>query len=87
MKITLAAVLPRAARTKAEPTDRLLADYVTRTSRYLSCDSQTFDSEAALLDWLTQQPGRVRANAILLDSRGRQFTSEDFAARIGRLRD
>jgi 23S rRNA (pseudouridine1915-N3)-methyltransferase len=87
MKISLAAVLSRTSRTKAEPTDRLLADYVTRISRYTPCDSQTFDTEPALLDWLAQQPGRVRAHAILLDSRGRQFTSEDFAARIGRLRD
>ena len=87
MKITLAAILPRASRSKAEATDRLLADYVTRTSRYLPCAVELFDTEAALLDWLNLQPGRVRAYAILLDSLGQQYTSEDFAARIGRLRD
>ncbi|CAN5403625.1 23S rRNA (pseudouridine(1915)-N(3))-methyltransferase RlmH [soil metagenome] len=87
MKITLTAILPKASRTKAEATDRLLADYVARTARYLPCVSQAFDTEAALLDWLDQQPGRVRAYAVLLDSRGQQFTSEDFAARLGRLRD
>jgi 23S rRNA (pseudouridine1915-N3)-methyltransferase len=87
MKITLAAILPRASRSKAEATDRLLADYVTRTTRYLPCAVELFDNEAALLDWLSLQPGRVRAYAILLDSLGQQFTSEDFAARIGRLRD
>jgi 23S rRNA (pseudouridine1915-N3)-methyltransferase len=87
MKITLTAILPKSARVKAEATDRLLADYVTRTDRYLPCASQTFETEAALLIWLDQQPGRVRAHAILLDSTGQQFTSEDFAARIGRLRD
>ncbi|WP_213805264.1 23S rRNA (pseudouridine(1915)-N(3))-methyltransferase RlmH [Granulicella sp. dw_53] len=87
MKITLSAILPRSARSKAEATDRLVADYITRTTRYFPCTSQLFDTEAALLDWLTLQPGRVRAFAILLDSRGQQFTSEDFAARLGRLRD
>ncbi|MCU1323123.1 MAG: hypothetical protein JWM43_2772 [Acidobacteriaceae bacterium] len=87
MKITLTAILPKSSRTKAEATDRLLTDYVARTARYLSCVSQAFDTEAALLDWLDQQPGRVRAYAILLDSRGQQFTSEEFAARLGRLRD
>ena len=87
MKITLAAILPRTARTKSEATDRLLADYIARTARTIPCDSQIFDTEAALLTWLDNQPGRVRAHAILLDSRGQQFTSEEFAARIGRLRD
>jgi 23S rRNA (pseudouridine1915-N3)-methyltransferase len=87
MKITLTAILPRASRTKAEATDRLLADYVARTTRYFPCAVELFDTEAALLDWLTLQPGRVRAYAILLDSHGQQYTSEQFATRIGRLRD
>jgi 23S rRNA (pseudouridine1915-N3)-methyltransferase len=87
MKITLTAILARTARTKSEATDRLLADYIARTARTIPCDSQIFDTEGALLTWLDNQPGRVRAHAILLDSRGHQFTSEEFAARIGRLRD
>ena len=87
MKITLTAILTRSTRNRTEATDRLLADYITRTNRTLPCDSQIFDTEAALLTWLDQQPGRVRALSILLDSRGQQLTSEDFAARIGRLRD
>ena len=87
MKITLAAVVPRRSRTKSEPTDRLLEDYVERTARYTPCDSQLFDSEAALVDWLARQPGRAPAYAVLLDSRGRQLSSEELAERIGRLRD
>ncbi len=87
MKITLTAVLARTARTKAEPTDRLLADYIARTARYIPCDSQLFDTEPAFLEWLEHQPGRVRPFAILLDSRGQQLTSEEFATRLGRLRD
>jgi 23S rRNA (pseudouridine1915-N3)-methyltransferase len=87
MKVTLAAISPRRARSKSEATDRLIADYVQRASRYLPCDTQTFDSESLLLEWLDQQPGRARAYAILLDSRGQQLSSEAFAARIGRLRD
>ena len=87
MKITLAAILPRSSRTKNHPTDALIADYVARTARFLPCDSQLFDTESSLLEALDSQPGRVRPYAILLDSRGQQLTSEDFAARIGRLRD
>jgi 23S rRNA (pseudouridine1915-N3)-methyltransferase len=36
---------------------------------------------------LDQKQGRMPSYAILLDSRGQQYTSEEFAARIGRLRD
>ena len=87
MKITLAAIAPRRTRSKSDATDRLLADYVERAARYVPCDSQLFDSEAEILDWLARQPGRTSAYAILLDSRGQQYTSEEFSAQIGRVRD
>jgi 23S rRNA (pseudouridine1915-N3)-methyltransferase len=87
MKITLAATLPRRSRSKAEPTDRLLADYIERIAHYLPCDSQLFDNEAAVLDSIDRQPGRPAAFAILLDSRGQQLSSEEFSTRIGTLRD
>jgi 23S rRNA (pseudouridine1915-N3)-methyltransferase len=87
MKITLAAIVPRRSRTKSEATDRLLGDYVERTTRYAPCDAMLFESEAALLDWLARQPGRAAAHAILLDSRGRQLSSEELADQLRRLRD
>jgi 23S rRNA (pseudouridine1915-N3)-methyltransferase len=87
LKITLAAVAARKGRSKSDATDRLITDYVERTGRYISCDSQLFDTEAAVLDWLDRQPGRSRAYAVLLDSRGQQFSSEEFAAHLGRVRD
>jgi 23S rRNA (pseudouridine1915-N3)-methyltransferase len=87
MKISLAAVAPRRTRTKSEATDRLIADYIERAGRYVPCDSQLFDTEGAVLDWLDRQPGRTPAYAILLDSRGQQYTSEEFAAHIERIRD
>lgn len=87
MKVTLAAVVPRRSRSKSEATDRLFADYLERVARYVPCDSQLFESEAAILDWLDRQVGRTPAYAILLDSRGQQYTSEEFSARIGRIRD
>ena len=87
MKVVFAAVLPRKSRSKSEATDRLIDDYLARTARYVPCDSQIFDTETALLDWLDRQPGRTPAYTILLDSRGKQFTSEEFAAQVGRIRD
>jgi len=87
MKLVLAAVLSRQSRSKSEASDRLLADYVDRASRYSPCESQLFESEATLLDWLERSPGRSPAYVILLDSRGQQYSSEEFAAHVGRLRD
>jgi 23S rRNA (pseudouridine1915-N3)-methyltransferase len=87
MKITLAAIVPRRSRSKSEPTDQLLAEYVERAGRYVPCDSQVFDTEATLLEWMDRQPGRVAAHAILLDSRGQAYTSEEFARQMERLRD
>jgi 23S rRNA (pseudouridine1915-N3)-methyltransferase len=87
MKITHAAIAARRTRSKTDATDRLLADYVERSARYIPCESQLFESEASLLEWLDKQTGRAPAYAILLDSRGRQQTSEEFAAHLGRLRD
>ena len=87
MKITLSAVLPRRSRTKSEPTDRLLADYIERAARYIPCDSQLFDTETAFLDTLTRDSGRTAAFVFLLDSRGQQLSSEEFATRLGTLRD
>lgn len=87
MKITLAAVVPRRSRTKAEASDRIFDDYLERAARYLPCDSHLFETEQALLAWLDRQPGRAPAYAILLDSRGQMCSSDEFAAQLGTLRD
>jgi 23S rRNA (pseudouridine1915-N3)-methyltransferase len=87
MKIIFSAIAPRRSRSKSEATDRLLADYIERCSRYLPSESQVFDDEPAFLDWLTRQAGRGPAQVILLDSRGQQLSSGEFAARLGNLRD
>jgi 23S rRNA (pseudouridine1915-N3)-methyltransferase len=87
MKISQAAIAPRRARAKSEATDRLLMDYVERSARYVPCEAQLFESEPALLEWLDRNPSRTAAYVILLDSRGQQYTSEEFAAQLGRVRD
>ncbi|WP_433967228.1 23S rRNA (pseudouridine(1915)-N(3))-methyltransferase RlmH [Tunturiibacter gelidiferens] len=87
MKLILAAVLARQFRSKSEAGDRLIDEYMQRTARYATCTSELFDSEAGLLTWLDRQAGRTPAYAILLDSRGQQYSSEEFAGQIGRLRD
>jgi 23S rRNA (pseudouridine1915-N3)-methyltransferase len=82
MKITLTAIVSRRSRAKADAFETLIADYVTRAARYIPTESQLFDSEALFLDWIAAQPGRVTPYLILLDSQGKQFSSEDFAGTL-----
>jgi 23S rRNA (pseudouridine1915-N3)-methyltransferase len=67
--------------------EALTALYLGRCSAFAHCQPQTFRTETALLDWLNKQQGRTPAIAVLLDSRGRQMTSEIFAAWLGARRD
>lgn len=87
MKIFLSAVSPARSRAKSDAAATLTADYFARAARYLPCESHAHPSEAALLAWLDRQAARTAPVLILLDSRGKQLTSEDFAAHLGRLRD
>jgi len=91
MKITLAAIVPRRSRAKSDAFEALLADYTARADRYLPTESQLFETDAAFLGWLGSksgaQPGRVTPVAVLLDSRGKQLSSEEFAATLATHRD
>jgi 23S rRNA (pseudouridine1915-N3)-methyltransferase len=87
MKITLAAIAPTRSRAKSSPADALAADYLARAAHFAPITSQTYTTEAALLASLDRLAARTAPHLILLDSRGKQLTSEAFAAHIGRLRD
>lgn len=87
MKITLAAIVSRRNRSKADAFETLIADYTKRAARYLSTDGQLFESESEFLAWIAGQPGRVSPVVILLDSRGKQLSSEDLATLLGNHRD
>jgi 23S rRNA (pseudouridine1915-N3)-methyltransferase len=87
MKITLIAISPRRNRAKSDLTDKLQSDYLSRTSNLILCDSQLFETESAFLQWLDRQVARTPAYLVLLDSRGKQFSSEELAQAIGKLRD
>jgi 23S rRNA (pseudouridine1915-N3)-methyltransferase len=87
VKLFLAAISPTRSRPKSDAAGTLAADYLARAARYLPCEPQSHSSEAALLAWLNRQSTRTAPVLILLDSRGKQLTSEEFAAHLGRLRD
>jgi 23S rRNA (pseudouridine1915-N3)-methyltransferase len=66
-------------RTKSAPIQSLTAEYLKRMSRFAACDAHELPSEAALLKLLEKNAGRTQPVLVLLDSRGRQLTSEEIA--------
>ncbi len=87
MKLILVSISASRSRSKSDASGALATDYLARASRYTACETQAYGSEAALLAWLDRQAARTVPVLLLLDSLGRQVTSEEFAAQIGRLRD
>ena len=66
-------------KTKEASIRTLTAEYLKRISRYLAAESHELATEAALLELTEVRSGRTTPVLILLDARGRQFTSEEFA--------
>jgi len=81
MLLTLAHVGPR-SRSK-EGFDALTTLYLDRCSPFATPSEESFRTEQALLEWLDRLHARTPAIPVLLDSRGRQMTSEAFAAWLG----
>ena len=67
--------------------DPLCQVYLDRCSAFAQCRTETFRTEKAMLEWLGRQKSRTPAIVVLLDSLGRQMTSEAFAAWLGARRD
>ena len=85
MQITLAYVGARAG--SKDGVEGLIQGYLERCSGFARCTTTGFRSEGAFMEWLERQQGRTPALAVLLDGRGRQVSSEAFAAWIGSRRD
>jgi 23S rRNA (pseudouridine1915-N3)-methyltransferase len=73
-------------RTKSTAALQLAEDYDARLRPYVELESARFTAEAKLLE-KALPAGRTRPTLILLDSRGKHLSSEEFAAWIGRQRD
>ncbi len=71
-------------RTKEAAFRALTEEYLRRISRYVTAESHELGSEDTLLNLAQDATTRTRPVLVLLDARGRQFTSEEFA---GLLRD
>ena len=85
MQIVLAHIGPRPS--SKDPLDALASMYLGRSTPYARCQAESFRTADAFFDWLEKQHRRAPAITVLLDSRGRQMTSEEFAAWLGRQRD
>lgn len=66
-------------RTKSPPIQSLTAEYLKRLSRFAACEARELPSEGALLKLVERGSGRTQPVLVLLDSRGRQVTSEEIA--------
>jgi len=66
-------------RTRSTPIQSLTAEYVKRLSHYAACDAQELPSEAALFKLVEKSTSRTPPVLVLLDSCGRQLTSEEIA--------
>ncbi len=66
-------------KTKEAAIRALTSEYLQRTSRYVNTEAHEMASEQALLELTEAKGGRTKPVLVLLDARGRQFTSEEFA--------
>jgi 23S rRNA (pseudouridine1915-N3)-methyltransferase len=85
MNLTLAHVGARS--NSKDEFSALTESYLVRCSALARCKMEAFRSEEALLEWLAKLEGRTPVVAVLLDSRGKQMSSEAFAAWLGQRRD
>jgi 23S rRNA (pseudouridine1915-N3)-methyltransferase len=84
VKITVASVTVRG---RSERFDGLAVEYLDRMQAYVETDAQTFKSNTALFEWAERLRARTSPVLILLDERGKQFSSEALAEWIRRQRD
>lgn len=85
MQIALAHIGPRPP--AKDPFEALTSMYQDRIAAYARCESESFRDENALFASIDRRQQRSPSVTVLLDSRGKQFTSEAFAAWLGRHRD
>jgi 23S rRNA (pseudouridine1915-N3)-methyltransferase len=87
MNIYLGAITARGGRSKASAAATLVAEYIERASRYASVESIHFPDEESMFGWLEREKGRTGCFLVLLDSSGRQLSSDEMASFLTKLRD
>ena len=89
MKIKIAWI----GKTKESAIQSLTDEYLTRISRYVPAEGRALRDETALLQLCgratkaTKTASAGKSTLVLMDSRGKQFSSEEFARFLGDYRD
>jgi 23S rRNA (pseudouridine1915-N3)-methyltransferase len=83
MRLSIQSITLRA---KSAAALQLADDYDSRLRPFVQLESERFSTEAKFLE-KAMSAGRTRPTLILLDSRGKLFSSKEFAAWVGRQRD
>ena len=86
MKIKIAWI----GKTKEPAIQALSDEYLKRISRYVPVEGVALRDEAALLEMSGRSAsakGAAKSTLVLMDSRGKQFTSEEFAKFLGDYQD
>jgi 23S rRNA (pseudouridine1915-N3)-methyltransferase len=77
-------------KTKEAAITSLTEEYLKRISRYVPAEGLTLRDEAALLEMCSRSPGAkgaTKSTLVLMDSRGKEFSSEQFAKFLGDYQD
>lgn len=81
MKLRVVWIAPK-SRSKEPAFDTLTREYIARIGKYQPIEPSDLPSEQALLKLVDRSIGRTTPVLVLLDSRGKQMTSEEFASFI-----
>jgi 23S rRNA (pseudouridine1915-N3)-methyltransferase len=81
MKLRVAWIAPK-SRSKEPAYDALNREYIARIAKYQAVEASDLPTEASLLNLLERSSGRTAPLLVLLDSRGKQMSSEELAAYI-----
>jgi len=79
MKLRVAWIQAKPGKDKSSATAAPTADYVKRLSRYIPIETAEVPNEASLFKAIDKSSGRAAPFLVLLDSRGKQLSSEELA--------
>jgi len=83
MKLQVAWIQARPGKDKSSAIHSLTNEYIARIARYQPTTTHELGSEEALLKLCAKSGSRSTPLLILLDSRGKQMTSEEFSHWLG----
>ncbi len=81
MKLRVVWIAPK-SRSKEPAYDALTREYIVRIAKYQPIEASDLPSEASLLKLVERSSARTVPVLVLLDSRGKQMSSEELAAYI-----